>query len=202
MKNARQSGSAHIIIIIFLVLALAAALGWIFWQNFIQKDSNVKKPTNYTECIAAEGSLLQATYPEVCVTKDGDRFVNPNQKVQAPVEEESKGLITGNASYPSEGLPEDEEVCAENIADKSKVYCINVGRSGAIGYELEVPVGKYYVYSKTKLLSGYKAYYNEYVKCGLKVTCPDSGHDQYIPVEVKANETVSDVDPGDWYATD
>jgi len=82
MKNTRQSGSAHIIIIIFLVLALVAALGWIFWQNFVSKDEESKNITNYAECVADKDSKIQASYPEVCVTKDGDRFVNPDQKLE------------------------------------------------------------------------------------------------------------------------
>lgn len=193
-----QSGSAHVIIIIALVGALIGALGWIFWQNFIAKDS-ASSISNYAECAADKDSKIQESYPEVCVTKDGKSFTNPGQKVNTPVKEEAKGLIVGKASYPSEGLPEDEEVCAENTKDKSKTYCINVGNSGAVEYQLEVPAGTYYVYSKTKLLSGYKAYYNEYVRCGLRAGCPESGHSQYIAVEVKAGETVSGIDPGDWY---
>jgi len=37
----KQSGSAHVIIIIILILALLGTLGFIFWQNFIKPDSAV-----------------------------------------------------------------------------------------------------------------------------------------------------------------
>lgn len=37
MNKNNQSGSAHAVIIISLVLVLITALGWIFWQNFIYK---------------------------------------------------------------------------------------------------------------------------------------------------------------------
>jgi hypothetical protein len=34
----RQRGSAHIVVIVCLVVALVAALGWIFYQNYIYQD--------------------------------------------------------------------------------------------------------------------------------------------------------------------
>lgn len=38
----------------------------------------------FMECIARDGSVIQESYPEVCVTKSGERFVNPDQHVSAP----------------------------------------------------------------------------------------------------------------------
>jgi type II secretory pathway pseudopilin PulG len=35
-----QSGSAHVYVVAILVVALIAALGFIFWQNFIKADGN------------------------------------------------------------------------------------------------------------------------------------------------------------------
>lgn len=111
----------------------------------------------------------------------------------------SSGVIKGIASYPSEKLPEDQEVCAEDITDSKKTHCIDVGHEQKTSFELTVPVGEYYVYSKTAKLENYRAYYNEFVKCGLSVDCPESGHKQYISVKVGAGETVSGIEPGDWY---
>lgn len=45
MKRYSQQGSAHAVVVIALVLALITALGWIFYQNFIQEEP-VKKETN------------------------------------------------------------------------------------------------------------------------------------------------------------
>ena len=39
MKSKQQAGSAHVIITVVLVVALMGALGFIFWQNFIQKKA-------------------------------------------------------------------------------------------------------------------------------------------------------------------
>lgn len=38
IKNS-QSGSAHVIVVAVLVVALISTLGWIFWQNFLQKKT-------------------------------------------------------------------------------------------------------------------------------------------------------------------
>jgi len=42
IKNSlRQKGSAHVVIIVILVLALIGALGFAFWQNYISNDGKV-----------------------------------------------------------------------------------------------------------------------------------------------------------------
>jgi len=38
-KKQSQSGSAHLVVIIVLVVALLGALGFVFWQNFMQPKS-------------------------------------------------------------------------------------------------------------------------------------------------------------------
>lgn len=42
----RQSGSAHVIIIVLLVIGLCAALAWIFWQNVQGKDQQAVASQN------------------------------------------------------------------------------------------------------------------------------------------------------------
>lgn len=62
----QQKGSAHVVLVIVLVLALLTALGWIFWQNFIYKEpvrkdtdlvvveeNDATKPTEQTEAVLA-----------------------------------------------------------------------------------------------------------------------------------------------------
>lgn len=43
VKNASQNGSAHIVIIIGLVLALIGSLGFIFWQNYIKVSEDADR---------------------------------------------------------------------------------------------------------------------------------------------------------------
>ncbi|MDB5176854.1 MAG: hypothetical protein JWN75_522 [Candidatus Saccharibacteria bacterium] len=79
----KQSGSAHVIVIIVLAAALIGAIGFLFWQNIINKSPVAATVSQYADCVKSEGSVLQETYPETCVTKAGQRFVNPDQKANA-----------------------------------------------------------------------------------------------------------------------
>lgn len=105
------------------------------------------------------------------------------------------GKIAGSLSYPSDYLPNDLEVCAEDTTS-GEVTCKGGFKDNS--YALELPVGNYHVWARTDdYEAGYRAYYNEAVRCGLDVTCADRSA---IDVAVKAGETVTGVDPADWYA--
>ena len=118
------------------------------------------------------------------------------------------GVIEGALSYPSDFIPPDMTICAENLATK-KIYSTNQHLKAKkyrykVGYKLEVPPGDYYVYAQlpdpAKYGAGfpkdYRAYYSEYVKCGMTENCPSHTP---IVVKVKSGETVSGIDPQDWY---
>jgi hypothetical protein len=73
----RQSGHALLIIIISLVVVvLVAVLGFVFWQNFIKSGSG-STVSSFEECKSASGSSILTTYPEQCVTADGQTFTGP-----------------------------------------------------------------------------------------------------------------------------
>lgn len=110
-----------------------------------------------------------------------------------------KGVVEGSLSYPSEGIPEDMYVCAETAAGES-VDCTQEQITGeeyeyGVGYKLEISPGTYFIYAKLPE-SEYKAYYTEFVTCGLSVDC--ESHEK-IKVSVKAGEVVQNIDPIDWY---
>lgn len=118
---------------------------------------------------------------------------SPQQKIQT-------GFIEGSLIYPSEGIPKDMKVCAENI-DTGKEYCTDKHLedkkyTNGVGYKLEVPEGNYHVYSSTKMLKDYRAYYTQFVTCGLTVGC--SSHEKVI-VKIMEKQTTDNIDPGDWY---
>lgn len=126
--------------------------------------------------------------------------IPPTQTISpSPTSISKNGTIEGSLSFPSEGIPKNLEVCAENQTTK-EIYCTskhlqNPKYTYGVGYTLNVPAGIYLVYALDP--SGdYKAYYSEFVTCGLSVNCPSH---EPILVEVKAGETTSDVDPQDWY---
>jgi hypothetical protein len=110
---------------------------------------------------------------------------------------ENFGIIEGSLSYPSDFIPADIRICAEEILNK-KQYCTDSHirddkYTYREGYKIEVPVGLYYVFSS---LRNYRAYYSEFVTCGIKIDCPSH---EPIVVNVKERQITSDIDPWDWY---
>lgn len=196
--KANQKGLSIVgILIIVAVVGLVGGAGWFAWQS----RNNTNKSQEAVS--STSSSTAQANNSK------------PTQQKQNQ-DQADFGTITGNASYPSSRLPSDEKVCAEDVANSTKLYCDNIGvrqpannckaqnctpPSSELEYSVKVPAGEYYVYATAeKELPNYKAYYNEYSKCGNSVNCPDAGHKKYIKVTVAANATVENVDPGDWYA--
>ena len=59
---------------LILLIGSLLALGWYFLSEKLLKQTPV---TSYEECLIAKGSLIQETYPQVCVTKSGERFTEP-----------------------------------------------------------------------------------------------------------------------------
>jgi hypothetical protein len=118
------------------------------------------------------------------------------------------GVIEGSLSYPSEFIPPDMTIGAENLATK-KIYSTNKHLKAKkyqykVGYKLTVPPGDYHVYAYlpdpakwgSTFPKDYRAYYSEFVKCGQTIDCKSHAP---IVVQVKSGETVSGIDPQDWY---
>jgi hypothetical protein len=118
------------------------------------------------------------------------------------------GVIEGSLSYPSEFIPPDMTISAENLATQ-KIYSTHRHLKAKkyhyqVGYRLEVPPGDYHVFAQlpdpAKYGAGYsrdyRAYYSEFVKCGMSVDCTSHAP---ITVKVKGGETVGGIDPMDWY---
>lgn len=74
----KQHRTAQIISMGFLVGVILGSIGFTVWKNSIDKEV----PTSsYDSCVTQKDSILQESYPDVCVTRDGQRFVNPNQRL-------------------------------------------------------------------------------------------------------------------------
>jgi hypothetical protein len=99
-------------------------------------------------------------------------LLQPCPGASAPPE---RGVIEGSLSYPSEFIPDDMTICAENQATK-KIYCTNKHLKGKkyrykVGYKLEAPAGHYHVYAQLPdparygagYAKDYRAYYSEFV---------------------------------------
>jgi hypothetical protein len=119
-----------------------------------------------------------------------------------PQERVQKGVIEGSLIYPSEKIPENMKICAENMSSKelicTQIHIQNAKYKNGVGYELSVAPGEYQVYAVTPDFSAkdYKAYYSEYVMCGLKADCKSH---KILVVKVDPGERESNIDPADWY---
>lgn len=64
---------------VFISACLVAILGGLFGVfALVGYALDAPKVADYTQCTKANGSTLQESYPEICVTKDGQRFQNPD----------------------------------------------------------------------------------------------------------------------------
>jgi hypothetical protein len=110
------------------------------------------------------------------------------------------GKISGTLTYPSEGVPTDLMVCVEEITDNitlcsdgQKSDEIFTFSSSSLNYSVELLDGTYYIYA---LYDGKKAYYTEFVRCGMNYNCKSH---KKIPITLKNGNAVSGITLGDWY---
>jgi hypothetical protein len=108
-----------------------------------------------------------------------------------------KAKISGKVSYPSEGVPDDLIVVIKNIENGSTFQIRNWDRiSLKYSAELDAP-GNYEVYAITDEMKGYKAYYSEFVRCGMNYDCPSH---KPVVLRLSPGTDLNGIDPGDWYA--
>ena len=145
-----------------------------------------------------------------CSLTGGDEELSVEERAAATVtamaaeekdlaEEAGTGTITGALSYPSEFIPA-QRVVAFDITDIARYYSVEMPEGGT--YSIEVPAGTYVVLSylidpvSLGVAPDLFAAYSKAVPCGLTVDCTDHG---LAPVSVEAGETLTDINPGDWY---
>ncbi len=109
------------------------------------------------------------------------------------------GTVTGKLSYPAETIPP-LRVTAFDVKT-GKVKFINT-EAGDNSYKLELSPGTYHIVAYVIPYNGFPEVaggYTRAVPCGLAIECADHG---YIEVTVVAGETVTGIDPADFYAED
>jgi hypothetical protein len=107
------------------------------------------------------------------------------------------GAIEGQLMYPSCELPDDLQVCGEETSSGQKICTRPFVREDGIAYRLELPAGRYRVYSVSESARpGYRAYYSAFVTCGLRVECVDHAP---LAVQVGPGQLIAHVDPADWF---
>ena len=157
---------------------------------------------------AAETGSKQPAYDR-CVARSCDAGQSEKKKPTSrsnkdPASAEKpkgpSGTISGKLSYPSDFIP-DLIICAEPVTG-GKETCKAVRSNKRGVFSMQVSAGNYYVYAKvanakeTSVSPDYRAYFNEFVRCGSNASCRDRTK---IAVEVKPGGMAKDVLPADWY---
>ncbi len=183
-KNYLHKGLSTISVIILTVLITAVVVGG--GMYYFQMNQNAAQRTASNKKIPA----ATPTPPKLTLND-----VEPT----VAAENKSTGYIEGTFIFPSEGIPETMRACAENT-ENAQITCSGTLKETGLKntFSFEVPAGKYRVYAESGLegQQNYKAYYTEFVTCGLLASCPS--HEKII-VTVGIDETVSDIMPHDWY---
>lgn len=74
-KQVDSKGLRGTVILLFVLLIAVGLVAGLSMQMREQGEI-----LTYEDCEKASGSMIQESYPEVCVTKDGQRFTNPAQQ--------------------------------------------------------------------------------------------------------------------------
>jgi len=66
-------------VVTLVLLILVIVIGYFIYKNYFAKTQSI---FSYKDCVNAKGSFIQESFPPVCVTKSGQRFVQ--QTVSSP----------------------------------------------------------------------------------------------------------------------
>lgn len=100
-----------------------------------------------------------------------------------------------------------QRVCAESTTNKNVQFCVTVSAIEQT-YSINLPVGTYNVYAELfptpaadSPFAAYRAYYTQYVSCVREKganQCDESKLGAAVNIEVKAGDSVVNVDPINW----
>jgi hypothetical protein len=78
MRRLNQTGSGIVeVLLIIVVVAILGFAGWLIWHD--RQSTTQTSVNSFADCQKAAGSKLLESYPEQCVTKEGQTFTNPDQ---------------------------------------------------------------------------------------------------------------------------
>lgn len=199
-QDSKKSGRKTVIIVaVMLVIVIAIGLA-----SFLMDQKN-RASQGETEKLRSEMELAKKDTKnelEVLQSKLDEmqkKLDDAEKAKEAKVAE--KTFIEGSLGFPSTYIPENMEICAVDTTDDQNILCtkdhvVDKKYTYGIGYKLELPAGSYNVYATVTSWQGYKAYYSDFVTCGLKSSCPSHSP---IEVKVEGGKTTSNIDPIDWY---
>ena len=118
-----QSGSAHIVIIMCVVLALVAALGWIFWQNLTTSEQSQSKAESTDANASSKQNKPANSTLSTCLRYEKLCFEYPTNWTV---------IKTSRAGNPGEGIPDRDEAVIHNAAGE-EMLTVESGVSGLGG---------------------------------------------------------------------
>jgi|GEM_PF-3843309 len=99
-----------------ILLGLIGIIGYLIFQNDqLRKSSSI---SNYEECLASSGSLIQESYPATCVSKSGQRFV---QKIDPGINPEPvpPDFLDSNLDSVESGASSDSESSSQKLIESN-----------------------------------------------------------------------------------
>ncbi len=194
MKNINIS---HVIVYLILSVFILSACGLmdLYSEIFEGDQPSVEEQVQATlTAIASEKA--------VAPTNTVETEIPPTATVEPPTAtQQTQGIITGEIGYPSEFIPP-QRVVAFDTEDLNTYFVTEIQMGST--YTLEVPSGTYYVLSylinpsQLGTPPDFYAAFSQAVVCGLAVGCEDHS---LLPVEIQPGETITDINPIDWYRT-
>jgi hypothetical protein len=120
------------------------------------------------------------------------------------------GKIMGKLTYPGDYIPTDMVLCVKNASLYAEPTLCSNDRAARLrearisfklncrlaSYEVSLPAGTYYLHAFTSEMPGMKAYYDEFVRCGMNINCKSK---RPVAVKVKPGQVVRGITVGDFW---
>lgn len=100
-KQNYNRGSAHVVVIVILVIALLCALGFVFYQNFIEKKKPVESPSQTTAISQTNAKPDGSALTETTTVGYSDRMVTLNYPKEWTVEKISQTQASADGASTS-----------------------------------------------------------------------------------------------------
>jgi hypothetical protein len=85
--------------VVITLLLMTLVFGISIAISLYGKEVNTPPPANFNECSVAKGSIIQESYPPVCISKKGQRFIKPltdsETKLPEPSGTNGNGMFCG-----------------------------------------------------------------------------------------------------------
>lgn len=156
-------------------------------------------PAGTAEPTESVGHIVQATFAAMTAQPESTSQ-QPASAVSATATG-ATGSISGSLNYPADSLPS-MYVTAFQVGTQSYQYVITIAGQGT--YEIDaLPPGTYHIVAYTVGGGGFPAGlaggFTKAVQCGLTADCTDHS---LVDVPLSPGQTVTGVNPADWYAPD